>query len=105
MYPHDIWLTFWVELGLLGVLAFAVILFSLLWRGLRSLQQTEGFYRAALWGVVGALVMWTVHGLVDSPYWKNDMSVEFWILAAIEVVVIRETVRARSVVGSGRSRP
>jgi O-antigen ligase len=104
VYPHDIWLTFWVELGLLGVLTFAVILFSLLWRGLRSLSQTEGFYRAALWGVVGAFVMWTVHGIVDSPYWKNDMSVEFWILAAIEVVVIRESVRyARS--GSPGNQP
>jgi len=30
--------------------------------------------------------MWTIHGLVDSPYWKNDMSVEFWILAALVVV-------------------
>jgi hypothetical protein len=48
--------------------------------------------------------MWTVHGIVDSPYWKNDMSVEFWILAAIEVVVIRETVRhARP--GSIRNQP
>ena len=29
-----------------------------------------------------------VHGLVDSPYWKNDLSLEFWTLAAIEVVAI-----------------
>jgi hypothetical protein len=82
---------------------FTVILFSLLWRGFRALPSTHGFYRAALWGVVGALLMWTVHGLVDSPYWKNDMSVEFWILAALEVAVIRETVR--SVVGAGRGGP
>jgi hypothetical protein len=30
-----------------------------------------------------------VHGLFDSPYWKNDLSVEFWLLAALEVVAIR----------------
>jgi hypothetical protein len=41
-----------------------------------------------LWGVLGALVLWTVHGIVDSPYWKNDMSAEFWLLAAIEVVIL-----------------
>lgn len=87
-YPHDIWLTFWVELGLLGLIAFAVIFFGLLWRGWRALPKTEGFYRVALWGVLGSLVLFGVHGLVDSPYWKNDMSVEFWVLAAIEVVVI-----------------
>jgi len=87
-YPHDIWLTFWVELGLLGVIAFAIIFFGLLWRGWRALPQTEGFYRVAMWGVLGSLVLWGIHGLVDTPYWKNDMSVEFWVLAAIELVAI-----------------
>jgi hypothetical protein len=33
-------------------------------------------------------VVFVVHGLVDSPYWKNDLSLEFWTLAAIEIVVI-----------------
>jgi O-antigen ligase len=83
-----VWLTFWVEIGLLGLIAFAVIFFGLLWRGWRALPQTEGFYRVAMWGVLGSLVLWGVHGLVDSPYWKNDMSVEFWVLAAIELAAI-----------------
>jgi hypothetical protein len=40
--------------------------------------------------------MWTIHGVVDSPYWKNDMSVEFWILAALVVVCARSLTRAPS---------
>jgi O-antigen ligase len=88
LYPHDVWLTFWVEIGLLGLIAFAAILFGLLSRGWRAWPRTQGFYRAVLWGVLGALVLWTVHGLVDSPYWKNDMAVEFWLLAAIELVIL-----------------
>ena len=36
-----------------------------------------------------AFFMIAVHGLVDSPYWKNDLSVEFWILAALAVVAQR----------------
>jgi O-antigen ligase len=92
-YPHDVWLTFWVEIGLLGLIAFAVIFFGLLWRGWRALPQTEGFYRVAMWGVLGSLVLWGVHGLVDSPYWKNDMSVEFWVLAAIELAAIASITR------------
>jgi O-antigen ligase len=89
IYPHDMWLTFWVEVGLLGMVAFAVIFFGLLYRGWRAYAHTSGFYRALLWGVAGSLVLWGVHGLVDSPYWKNDMSIEFWILAALELVAIR----------------
>jgi O-antigen ligase len=89
IYPHDIWLTFWVEVGLLGMLAFAVIFFGLMYRGWRAFPQASGFHRAVLWGVLGSLVLWGVHGLVDSPYWKNDMSIEFWILAALELIAIR----------------
>lgn len=92
-YPHDIWLTFWVEIGLLGLVAFGVIFFGLLWRGWRALPQTEGFYRVAMWGVLGSLVLWGIHGLVDSPYWKNDMSVEFWVLAAVELAAIASITR------------
>jgi O-antigen ligase len=89
IYPHDVWLTFWVELGILGVVAFAAILFGLLWRGWRAWPVLPDAYRPALWGVLAALVVWTLHGFVDSPYWKNDMSVEFWMLAAIQVSVLR----------------
>jgi O-antigen ligase len=89
IYPHDVWLTFWVEVGILGMVAFAIIFFGLLFRGWRAYSRAGGFYRALLWGVSGSLVLWGVHGLVDSPYWKNDMSIEFWILATLEVVAIR----------------
>ena len=96
IYPHDMWLTFWVEVGLLGMVAFAVIFFGLLYRGWRAYSHASGFYRALLWGASGSLVLWGVHGLVDSPYWKNDMSVEFWILAALELVAIRAIGGSRS---------
>jgi O-antigen ligase len=89
IYPHDVWLTFWVEVGLLGMVAFAVIFFGLLYRGWRAYLRAGGFYRALLWGVSGSFVLWGIHGLVDSPYWKNDMSIEFWSLAALEIVAIR----------------
>ena len=39
--------------------------------------------------------MWFVHGVVDSPYWKNDMSVEFWILVALVLVARRAEVRGQ----------
>src|SRR5262249_39069153 len=45
IYPHDVWLTFWVETGLVGAIAFGVILFGLLWRGWRVWPSTAGFER------------------------------------------------------------
>jgi O-antigen ligase len=89
LYPHDVWLTTWSELGLLGLAAFAVIFFSLLWRGWRAVAGATGLWRPLIWGAAAALVLYLVHGLFDSPYWKNDLSVEFWLLAALEVVALR----------------
>jgi putative inorganic carbon (HCO3(-)) transporter len=90
LYPHNLWLTTWSEVGLLGLLAFAAIFFGLLWRGARAIGRLEGIYRAVAWGAVGTLVLYLVHGMFDSPYWKNDLSAEFWILAALEVIAIRD---------------
>lgn len=89
IYPHDVWLTFWVEIGLLGVVAFAVIVLMLLWTGWTAWPGAPRAGKAAIWGVLGGLVLWLVHGLVDSPYWKNDMAVEFWFMAALLLVTLR----------------
>lgn len=89
IYPHDLWLTTWSELGLLGLVAFAVIFFGALIRGARALGSAEDISRPLLWGSVGTLILWGVHGLFDSPYWKNDLSAEFWFVLALQVVAIR----------------
>jgi O-antigen ligase len=87
-YAHNIFLTTWSEVGLIGLAAFTVILVGLLWRAWRNFGSAPDLYRPLLWGMFGAWVVFVVHGLVDSPYWKNDLSLEFWILAALEVMAI-----------------
>ena len=87
-YAHNIFLTTWSEVGLIGLAAFVVIFFGLLWRALRSFGSAPGLSRPILWGILGAWVVFAVHGMVDSPYWKNDLSLEFWLLAALEVVTL-----------------
>lgn len=87
-YPHDIWLSMWVELGLLGLIAFALILIGLLVRGVRWWRSVGLADRAVYWGSLVALGMIAVHGFVDTPYFKNDMSAEFWLVAAIQVALV-----------------
>ena len=103
IYPHNIWLTFWVEIGLLGVLAFAVIFLMLQWEGWRAWPSVEPTQRPWLWGALGGLILWFVHGLVDSPYWKNDMSVEFWVMAALIFTVARARAASRLAAGAERA--
>jgi hypothetical protein len=88
-YPHDISLSSWTELGLLGVAAFTWILGWLLIAPWRAYRRTHSLQRPLLWGLGAAFTMLLVHGLVDTLYWKDDLSLEFWILAAISVVSVQ----------------
>lgn len=93
-YPHNIVLNFWTETGILGVLSFAAILivgFVLSWRAWKG----GGAWRPVGLGVMLALVGVVVHGLVDVPYWKNDLSLEFWALLGLVLApaVARTTER------------
>jgi putative inorganic carbon (HCO3(-)) transporter len=88
LYPHDIWLAMWSEIGLLGLGAFIALVAILLWRGWRGFAAAQGFVRAVLWGTSSALVAIVVHGTFDTPYFKNDLSLEFWVVAALELAAL-----------------
>ena len=83
IYPHNIVLNFWTETGLLGLAAFAWLFFQALrtaWTGWRTGIQS---WRPVQLGVLLAMVGLLIHGLVDVPYLKNDLSLEFWTLLAL----------------------
>lgn len=83
IYPHNLVLNFWTETGLLGLVAFGWILytaFAVSWRGWR---RGDWEWRAIHFGVLLALVGIVIHGMVDVPYFKNDLSIEFWALVGI----------------------
>lgn len=83
IYPHNIVLNFWVETGLLGLVAFAWLFGQAAltaWAGWRRGVQS---WRPIQLGVLLALIGMLVHGLVDVPYFKNDLSLEFWALLAL----------------------
>ena len=83
IYPHNILLNFWTETGLLGLAAFVWILVQavrLAWRGWRA---GSAAWRPLQLGVLLALVGMVMHGLVDVPYFKNDLSLEFWVLLGL----------------------
>jgi len=75
-YPHNILLNIWVELGLLGVVAFGLLGFILI----QTARQKPS--RAQIIALFVLLEM-TIHGLVDVPYFKNDLSLLTWLMIAI----------------------
>lgn len=69
-YPHNIVLNFWSETGLLGLLVF-------LWIIILFFRNTR--HHAA----IASMVVILIHGLVDVPYFKNDLAILFWIIYAL----------------------
>jgi O-antigen ligase len=83
IYPHNIVLNFWAVTGILGLAGFfwlAIRAFVLGWRGWR---RHPAEWRPYDLGVMLVLVAMLVHGLVDVPFFKNDLSFEFWALLGI----------------------
>lgn len=85
-HPHNIFLTMWVNLGLLGLGSFILIL---LW-----------FYRAGVWTttnrqsplvryLIASMTTMIVTGLVDSPYIKNDLAMFFWLIPALMILTTK----------------
>ena len=83
IYPHNIFLTFWSETGLLGLASFAWIAVVGFMRSWRGWKVGVGVWRPIGLGALLMLVDFVVHGQVDVPYFKNDLSLEFWIIIGL----------------------
>jgi len=83
MYPHNIFLNFWTEIGLFGALLFAWLIGRYYYDAIRLLKKLESGKRALVLGLIGAMSATVIHGLVDVPYFKNDLSVLFWLMIAL----------------------
>lgn len=84
LYPHNILLNFWTELGLLGALLFFWIIVKFLWQSFKLyLKEKEIHKKYLALGLLTSMLIIVIHGLVDVPYFKNDLSVLFWLLIAL----------------------
>ena len=64
-HPHNLFFAFWLNAGLLGLLA----LLGLIWLA----HQRFTYPLLAFWGII-------LHGFFDTPFWKNDLAMIFWLV-------------------------
>jgi O-antigen ligase len=83
MYPHNLVLNFWTELGLAGALLFIWIIGRFFISAIKIIRSTLDARRLMLLGIIGAMTVIIVHGIVDVPYFKNDLAPIFWVLIAL----------------------
>ena len=74
--PHNIFLGFQTQLGVLGLIGFISIIFFTT----RSVKAHK-YDLLTLWALA-YLVYFVTHGLIDTPYMKNDLAILFWLALA-----------------------
>lgn len=84
LYPHNIFLNFWVELGLIGMIIFIFLILRFIFISLKYYFQNKNNRNSALaLSLFASMSVILLHGLFDVPYFKNDLSVLFWIIIAL----------------------
>ncbi|MFH1598159.1 MAG: O-antigen ligase family protein [Patescibacteria group bacterium] len=86
LYPHNVVLNFWVELGLFGLIVFVGLIIQF-FRQARRLLKTKNVELNWAIALMTAMVCLLGHGLVDVPYFKNDLAILFWLLLGMMAVV------------------
>lgn len=84
-YPHNILLNFWSETGLPGLLAFASILLAWIYSLFRLVPSPYSIRHTRYAILYLPLLTILIHGLIDVPYFKNDLAIISWLLIWITI--------------------
>ena len=82
LWPHNIYLALLVENGVLSLAAFLWIILIFYSETLRSYFKENN---TLILPSAAAMTSILLHGFVDTPYLKNDLSLLFWIIIAVSV--------------------
>ena len=66
-HAHNLFLHHWLNTGIVGLVSLLFLI--------ALAHQSFTYPLIALWGVL-------IHGLFDTPFWKNDLAMIFWLLIA-----------------------
>ncbi len=83
-HPHNIFLAFWLNTGLIGLFGFIIVVYSTLKQLLVRLRRevvddSRYFMVFSLLFLLAVLI----HGLTDTTYFKNEYAISFWIVIAL----------------------
>ena len=79
LHSHNLYMEFWLETGLLGLLSFLWITVLVFKEGFKKLDIEDKKMQTALFIM---LVYILVHGIIDLTFFKNDLALIFWMIYA-----------------------
>lgn len=88
--PHNLYLAFWLQSGVVGLSGFLIVLWWFYDRMYPFIKKN-----ALVAFLVACVTSILFYGLMDTPYWKNDLAFLFWLLIGSSVGVIQHLHRQR----------
>lgn len=88
-HPHNIFLAFWLNTGLIGLIGFLLVISAVFRIIFSSLKHKEGtvFQERLFYHLFAAFfIVFLIHGLVDTPYFKNEYALFFWIFVSFSIM-------------------
>ncbi len=70
-HPHNFFMAIWLNFGLLGLVSMLGIIVLAIYRGRHKPV------------ILAMLVAVLIHGLFDTPFMKNDLAMQFWLIIAL----------------------
>jgi len=89
LYPHNLFLNFWSEVGFVGLVAFLWLLllfFRASWEILKP-HRGEDLWLVEI--ISASMLIIFIQGLVDVPYFKNDLAIFFWLLMGLMAINLK----------------
>ncbi len=68
LHAHNLWLHTWINLGLTGIIGFILLLIVFFKQTINTFKRLPDALTGSLILAMAALL---IHGLFDTPYWKN----------------------------------
>jgi len=91
--PHNLYLAFLLQTGIFGFIGLIWLLIWFFRRGFKSVIGGKGLV-IGTWDLglilMSVMVYILIHGLVDTTYWKNDLSIFFWLVIGIMTIIKKE---------------
>ncbi len=75
--PHNLWLAFWLQSGLIGLVGFIWLIISFF------RQKKPGFNKKPSLIIFATMLVILIHGLLDTPFWKADLAILFWLIIGL----------------------
>ena len=92
LHSHNIVLQFLINTGVSGAIGFVWLVVNFI-RGIWRLAVGDKDILAAT--TLAAMVGLLTHGMLDLAYWKNDLSVLFWVLLSFGIILSHKITHAR----------